>query len=100
MEDVAGRLANRVQLTTDGHHMYLTAVDDAFGYRGVDYAMLVKTSGTAEEPKNPARRYSPAVCTGATAGRVVGQPDAAKVSTSYVERANLSCARRCAASRG
>lgn len=90
MQDVAGRLANRVQLTTDGHKMYLTAVEHAFGYHGVDYAMLVKTYGVAEDPKNPARRYSPAVCTGATKERVLGAPDESLVSTSYVERANLS----------
>src|SRR4051794_38780795 len=53
MEDVVGRLANRVQLTTDGNHTYLTAVENTFGYHGVDCAMLVKTYGTTEDPKNP-----------------------------------------------
>jgi len=90
MEDVAARLTNRVQLTTDGHHMYLAAVENAFGYHAVDYAMLVKTYGPTEDPKNPSRRYSPAVCTGATKERILGNPDEALVSTSYVERANLS----------
>lgn len=90
MRDVAARLTTRVQLTTDGHQMYLTAVENAFGYHGVDYAMLVKTYGVTDDPKNPQRRYSPAVCTGATKERVLGAPDEAKVSTSYVERANLS----------
>jgi len=88
MVDVAARLANRVQLTTDGHHLYLSAVERAFG-RAVDYAQLVKTYGTAEE-EGAGRRYSPMVCTGAVKERIMGEPDMAKVSTSYVERANLS----------
>jgi IS1 family transposase len=90
MSDVASRLANRVQLTTDGHHMYLTAVEKAFGWNGTDYAQLVKTYGAADDPKNPAKRYSPAVCTGTTKEWVMGKPDMDKVSTSYVERANLA----------
>ncbi|GJG86000.1 hypothetical protein tb265_11810 [Gemmatimonadetes bacterium T265] len=89
MQDVAGRLANRVQLTTDGHHMYLTAVEGAFGYHGVDYAMIVKPYGQAAEVGSQ-RRYSPMVCTGATKERVPGAPDDDLVSTSYVERANLT----------
>lgn len=89
MEDVAGRLANRVQLTTDGHHMYLTAVERAFGYNQVDYAMLVKTYGQAPE-LNPGRRYTPPVCTGALKERIMGNPVENLVSTSYVERANLT----------
>ena len=89
MQDVAGRLANRVQLTTDGHQMYLTAVEGAFGYHGVDHAMIVKTYGQAAEP-GPQRRYSPMVCTGATKERKLGNPDEDFVSTSYVERANLT----------
>ncbi len=89
MQDVAGRLANRVQLTTDGHSMYLTAVEGAFGYHGVDYAMIVKSYGLASEA-GPQRRYSPMVCTGATKERKLGNSDEALVSTSYVERANLT----------
>jgi len=89
MEDVAARLANRVQLTTDGHHMYLTAVEKAFGYNKVDYAMLVKTYGQVPD-LDGARRYSPPVCTGAVKERIMGNPDPDLVSTSYVERANLS----------
>lgn len=89
MQDVAGRLAHRVHLTTDGHHMYLTAVEGAFGYHGVDSAMLVKTYGQAAEP-GPQRRYRPMVCTGATKERKLGKPDEALISTSYVERANLT----------
>ncbi|MGE0552939.1 MAG: IS1 family transposase [Gemmatimonadales bacterium] len=87
MIDLRGRLANRIQLTTDGHTMYLPAVERAFGWNGVDYAMLVKTYGQATDD---ARRYSPPVCTGAFKEWVMGKPDEDLVSTSYVERANLS----------
>ncbi|HVM79170.1 MAG TPA: IS1 family transposase [Stellaceae bacterium] len=86
MDDLRGRLANRVQLTTDGHKAYLQAVDDAFGI-DVDYAMLVKLYG--EAPKTEAR-YSPAECIGARKERITGNPDRAHVSTSHVERSNLS----------
>ena len=86
MQDLAGRLANRVQLTSDGHRAYPSAVEDAFG-ADIDYAMLVKHYGNAPEGQ---RRYSPAVCTGATKMSVAGDPDEAHISTSYVERHNLS----------
>jgi IS1 family transposase len=86
MADVAGRLANRVQLTTDGHKAYLEAVEDAFG-TDVDYAMLVKLYGDATHPPG---RYSPAECTGAKPHRVEGRPDPKHISTSYVERQNLT----------
>ena len=86
MQDLAGRLANRVQLTSDGHRAYLSAVEDAFG-ADIDYAMLVKHYGDAPEGQ---RRYSPAVCTGATKMSVTGDPDEAHISTSYVERQNLT----------
>lgn len=89
MEDVADRLTNRVQLTTDGHHMYLTAVEKAFGYNKVDYAMLAKSYGAIPE-QGPSRRYSPMVCTGAVKERIMGEPVEELVSTSYVERANLT----------
>lgn len=89
MQDVASRLASRVQLTTDGHHMYLSAVEQAFGWNGVDFAQLVKTYGQPTDPMAQ-RRYSPAECTGAVATWVMGQPDMEKVSTSYVERSNLT----------
>ncbi len=85
MHDVAARLANRVQLTTDGLKVYLTAVEDAFGC-GVDYATLVKLYGKSQEEI----RYSPAVCTGAMAAVISGRPDPKHISTSYVERANLT----------
>ena len=86
MRDLASRLANRVQLTTDGHHAYLNAVDAAFP-GGIDYAMLVKMYGTPPEGQ---RRYSPAVCLNAERTVVRGQPDPDHINTSYVERQNLS----------
>ncbi len=86
MQDVAGRLANRVQLTTDGLKAYLDAVEDAFG-ADIDYAMLVKLYGNTP---GPAGRYSPAECTGAIRTRVEGKPADKHVSTSYVERQNLT----------
>jgi|SRR5579864_2181873 len=86
MADLAGRLANRVQLTTDGHRPYLQAVRSAFGNE-VDYAQLVKYYGI--DPQGD-RRYSPAVCTGASPEPISGKPDAALISTSYVERQNLT----------
>lgn len=86
MHDLAGRLANRVQLTTDGHRPYLTAVQDAFGDE-IDYAQLVKIYG--EGPKTEAR-YSPAQCMGARKAKVSGSPDYGHISTSHVERSNLT----------
>jgi len=85
MQDVAGRLANRIQLTTDGHKMYLSAVDDAFGGE-IDYSMLVKLYGASDAEK----RYSPAVCLGCIQQPVSGDPDPKHVSTSYIERQNLT----------
>lgn len=90
MDDVKDRLANRVQLTTDGHKAYLEAVEETFG-ADVDYAQLVKIYGEPEGKKVSAeRRYSPAVCTGAKKTKIEGNPDPAYVSTSHVERANLT----------
>ncbi|MER9329801.1 IS1 family transposase [Mesorhizobium sp. M0488] len=90
MDDVKDRLANRVQLTTDGHKAYLNAVEEAFG-ADIDYAMLVKMYGEPEGKAAPQeRRYSPAVCTGAKKTRIEGSPDLAHVSTSHVERQNLT----------
>lgn len=88
MHDVAYRLANRVQLTTDGHTAYLEAVEGAFGI-DVDYAMLIKIYG-GEGGKSAEARYSPPECIGAKKEPIVGRPDHAHISTSYVERANLS----------
>ena len=87
IRELEGRLANRVQLTTDGHRAYLEAVEGAFG-AGVDYAMLVKQYGNEGNPGEV--RYSPAVCTGAKKVPVTGVPDPNHISTSYVERANLT----------
>lgn len=88
MDDLRARLANRVQLTTDGHRAYLEAVEGAFG-ADVDYAQLVKLYGELGG-KTPERRYSPAQCNGAIKRRVEGNPDIEHVSTSHVERMNLS----------
>lgn len=88
MQDVAGRLANRVQLTTDGLTMYLPAVERAFGWNGTDYAQLVKQYGT--ESGMPGRYGPSSICTGAEKVAVMGRPAIEKVSTSYVERANLT----------
>ncbi|MBI2716930.1 MAG: IS1 family transposase [Rhizobiales bacterium] len=87
MRDLAERLTNRVQLTSDGHKSYLDAVERAFGSE-IDYAMLVKQYGAP--PAAEQRRYSPAECIGAIKGVVTGQPDMKHVSTSYAERQNLS----------
>jgi IS1 family transposase len=90
IRDLADRLATRVQLTTDGHKVYLEAVEGAFG-NAIDYAMLVKTYEGDSSKHTPAeRRYSPAVCTGEFKQRVTGDPDPDYISTSYVERQNLS----------
>jgi IS1 family transposase len=86
MQDVAGRISNRVQITTDGHRMYLQAVEDAFG-ANVDYAQIAKIYGTAPEAET---RYSPAECIGCERKPIQGNPDPRHVSTSYVERANLT----------
>jgi IS1 family transposase len=88
MSDLESRLAHRVQLTTDGHNAYLSAVEDTFGYRGVDYAMLVKLYGP--DPQEDEKRYSPAKCIGCEQHKVFGNPDPDRISTSYVERQNLT----------
>ena len=86
MDDLRSRLANRVQLTSDGHKAYLEAVEGAFG-GDVDYAQLVKIYGDAKDGE---KRYSPPTCIGARKRRVEGRPDPKHVSTSYVERNNLT----------
>src|SRR5438270_2119304 len=80
MDDLRGRLANRVQLTTDGHRAYLNAVEEAFG-DDIDYGMLVKLYG--EPPRSPeaARRYSPSECVGARKDTITGNPDPKHIST-------------------
>ena len=87
MSDLAGRLTSRVQLTTDGHKAYLEAVEGAFG-ADINYAMLVKIYGAS--PTGAQGRYSPAECTGIKKTTIEGRPDEAHVSTSYVERQNLT----------
>jgi IS1 family transposase len=86
MDDLASRLANRVQLTSDGHKAYLEAVEGAFG-NDIDYAMLVKIYGPSGEGE---KRYSPAECIGAVKHRIEGEPDPRHVSTSFAERSNLN----------
>jgi IS1 family transposase len=87
MKDVASRISNRIQLTTDGHRVYAEAVENAFGSE-VDYAMLVKVYGASND--NPESRYSPATCIGCRTGVLSGNPEPKYISTSYVERSNLS----------
>lgn len=85
IDDLAGRLKNRIQLTTDGLKVYLEAIEGAFGCE-IDYAMLVKTYESSQEET----RYSPAVCTSCERKPVMGKPDPDHISSSYVERSNLS----------
>ena len=84
--DLAGRLAHRVQITSDGHRPYLEAIEGAFGSE-VDYAQLIKLYG---ETIDGQKRYSPAECVGIKKSKIVGNPDMCCVSTSYVERQNLT----------
>ena len=88
MHDLSGRLANRVQLTTDGHKAYLTAVEDAFG-ADIDFAQLQKIYGVAPVD-NAEIRYSPAQCMGARRAIISGRPDHRHISTSHTERQNLT----------
>ncbi len=89
LADLKSRLAHRVQLTSDGHSPYLNAVDDTFG-DDIDYAMLVKYYGPDSNAKRPEARYSPGRFNGARSRRIKGNPDRDHVSTSYVERQNLT----------
>ena len=89
MHDVASRLANRVQLTTDAHHAYLDAIDNAFQLN-IDYAMLVKMYGAPIGESQTERKYSPNECNGTKKKIISGQPNKKFISTSYVERSNLS----------
>jgi len=86
MDDLASRLANRVQLTADGHRAYLEAVESAFGSE-IDYSMLIKLYGDEMQGET---RYSPAECIGTREVPVTGRPDPAHISTSFVERQNLT----------
>ena len=87
MQDVAARVNTRIQLTTDGHKVYADAVENAFG-ADIDYAMLVKIYGASND--NPESRYSPATCIGCRTGVLSGNPNPDHISTSYIERQNLS----------
>jgi len=87
MDDVASRLATRVQMTTDGHRAYLEAVEGAFGC-DVDYAQLVKIYG--KSPESAKGRYSPADCTGIKKRNIEGNPEEKHINTSFVERQNLT----------
>ncbi len=89
MTDVAKRLRSRVQLTTDGYHAYLQAVRHAFKDQ-VDYAQLVKVYGNSADPRSPERRYSPGVCLEANPVPINGDPDPDYISTSHIERQNLT----------
>lgn len=89
MSDLQSRLATRVQLTTDGHKAYLEAVESAFG-GDIDYAMLVKMYGNSTGSKGHEKKYSPAGFTGSRKEAITGQPYKELVSTSYVERQNLT----------
>ena len=87
MQDVARRVSQRVQLTTDGHKVYLNAIENVFGI-DIDYAMLVKVYGSPS--KEEQRRYSPASCVGTETQVIRGNPDPKHINTSYVERQNLT----------
>jgi len=86
MDDLASRLSHRIQLTTDGHRVYLDAVESAFG-AGVDYSMLVKIYGADRDTE---ATYSPAECISCRAVPIIGKPDPKHISTSFVERQNLT----------
>jgi IS1 family transposase len=88
ISNLAPRLSSRVQLTSDGHKAYLQAVEDAFGSE-IDYAQLIKLYGNDNRPVQEIR-YSPAPCIGARKNRISGNPDSALVSTSHIERQNLT----------
>jgi len=89
LDDLKQRLAERVQLTSDGHKAYLVAVEQTFG-TDVDYAQLVKLYGAPDPEITAERRYSPGKCIGIRSETLIGSPDPAHVSTSYCERANLT----------
>ena len=89
INDLSTRLAHRVQLTTDGHRAYLAAVEGAFG-ADIDYAMLIKLYGSEDTGEGDERKYSPPKCIGAQAATISGRPNPRYVSTSFVERQNLT----------
>lgn len=89
ISDLASRLTSRIQLTTDGHKAYLEAIEGAFG-ADVDFSQLIKIYGASGQSTNDARRYSPSEFTGSEKRVITGAPDVNKISTSYVERQNLT----------
>lgn len=89
MDDLRQRVTTRMQLTTDGHGPYLRAVEEAFG-ADVDYSVLIKLYGAPPSAAEAARRYSPSECVGTRKDKVAGNPDPKHISTSYVERQNLT----------
>jgi IS1 family transposase len=88
MQDLKSRISNRMQMTTDGHKVYINAVENAFGSE-IDYAMLVKIYG-APLQEDASTRYSPATCIDCQTAVITGDPDPDKICTSYVERQNLT----------
>lgn len=94
LADLYPRLSHRVQLTTDGHKVYADAVEDTFG-TDVDYAMLVKVYGDDDPNRGAERKYSPSAFVSAIKTPKIGDPDLAHVSTSYVERSNLTLRMSC-----
>lgn len=89
MKDIKSRIKHRIQLTTDGHAAYLVGVPDAFGSR-IDYAQLIKVYGNPDGETKQERKYSPGEVSGTEKKRILGKPDPDYVSTSYVERQNLT----------
>jgi IS1 family transposase len=89
MDDLRARVTTRMQLTTDGHAAYLSAVEEAFG-ADIDYAMLLKLYGDPPTSPEAARRYSPSECIGTRQRTITGNPDPDYISTSYAERQNLT----------
>jgi IS1 family transposase len=89
MDDLRQRVTTRMQLTTDGHAPYLQAVEEAFG-ADIDYAMLIKLYGEPPAAPEAARRYSPSECIGTRKEKIAGNPDPKHISTSYIERQNLT----------
>jgi IS1 family transposase len=89
VDDLASRMANRIQLTTDGNRLYLFAINSAFG-GDIDYAVLMKMYGVTVDESGPERRYSPAKCVGTEKKPKIGNPDPDHISTSFVERQNLT----------
>ncbi|HTV59276.1 MAG TPA: IS1 family transposase [Verrucomicrobiae bacterium] len=87
VHDLAARLRSRIQLTSDGHRVYVDAVESAFGPE-IDYSMLVKTYGADREESET--RYSPPICTGCREVRIIGNPNPEHISTSFIERQNWS----------